>query len=73
MPSSAEDSYDGLTVNSWTLLGSPAWCAYVDWLAISAPVYEEDPIEVPTIPACGYYVQYEWNGDKSVYFQIDSM
>jgi hypothetical protein len=73
----AEDTDTDLDLDVWgyTMVGFPNMCTYTDWIAISYPLVED--ITYATTGdmfamTCGYYVEYTWDGDGDVYFEIDS-
>lgn len=75
-PASSVDSDLDLSVNGWSMTGFPGMCSYVDWMAISYPLIV-DVVYATTgdqfAMTCGYWTEYEWNGDDDVYFEIASM
>jgi len=72
--STTDSAYD-LRVTGYTMQGFPNACGYTDWIALSYPLLED--IKVATSGdefawTCGYYVEYEWNGEGDVYFEVES-
>jgi hypothetical protein len=79
MPADAADSaWMDFTVTGWSMIGFPGkgWCSYSDWASILTPIAQST--EYATIAdqfawTCGYYVEYEWNGNGEIYWEINSM
>jgi len=74
-PQDEADSDAELLVTGWSMVGFPNLCSYTDWLAIYTPVIEGNLWATSADQfawTCGYYVQYEWNGNGDVWFEVAS-
>jgi len=75
-PADGGDLATDLSVWGWSMIGFPGLCSYTDWLAISTPVVQGQVWATTGDQfawTCGYYVEYEWNGNDDVYFEVLSM
>jgi hypothetical protein len=57
------------------MVGFPGACTYTDWIAMSMEVTEDEHISTTGDEfawTCGYYVEYDWDGEDEVYFEIET-
>lgn len=67
------DQEQTLDVFGWNMVGIPNLCSVSDLTSVGFPIEEGEVYETSHdtfAMICGYYLQYEWQGNRNVFFEI---